>query len=522
MIFHKLKSHKNLIYVSLAFSLILGIYKSTQPLLTKVQKDLGYYALSLLYFVFAISLLLIAPLVKKLGPKYSMILGSFFYIAFQFVQIKVVPWVYLIVCGLTGFGASLIWTGFGTFIVNISSGDNIGKNTGFFLVILTLGNILSNLLSSVLLNVNKISFSTLFFIFGLFPLVGVCFFLLIDRNIKEEITHKGQNEKENSPNTIIETNSDDCSILPRQSNNFDTIKKKENKKKDNTKETSSKNDNKETKYKKKTIPFSKSKQKPNNRLVEEITNNNNNNKKEQTKMGLLRSLLLTFQLLFTKKGLLSVQAEIILGIFMAFSQGFLPMLMQERHISIVVLFYSITFAIFSLFNGTLMDKIGKLKLFLTCFMILILGCVFCFFLPHPKLYFYIIIFVIFSIGISGLSIIDYPLTSVLFPDKVESGIALFKFVKSITSSIGFAYVGKISLFQNLYLMMVLTLIAMGSLIYLDKKICPIDLQLKNKRKKKKLQQQKQSLECRKEEKEEEEEEEFLKTENSLDLDLKEH
>ncbi|KAJ3435391.1 et translation product-related [Anaeramoeba flamelloides] len=507
MPFRKIQNNKNLILVSLAFSLIIGIYRSTQPLLTKLHDDLGYYALALLYLVFAISLLVVAPLVKRLGPKISMILGSLFFIAFQFIQIDAIPWLYLTICGLTGLGSAVIWTGIGTFMVKISTPEKIGKNTGFFYMVLTLGNLFGNSLASVLLNVNNISFSTLFLIFAFFPLVGILFFFPLAKKKKKKkkieidvpeaivTTPRNDSKSKSDVKNILKafnlSKSDDSLLKPIKINHFSSNNPKTNKKTKTRKtkvqkkiiEKTGKTETKQKKIKK-AKNQTKGKSKAQRRTTKDLEERVTIKKPKKAKL-LSKTLSITFKLLITKKAILAVQGEIVRGMVTAFGQGFLPMLIEDRHISIVILCFSFSFALFSLINGILTDKMGKLKLFLANFMIIIVGCIMCFFLTGRPLYYFIIVYIVFSIGLSGISNIDFPLTSVLFPKRIENGIALFKFVKSITSAISFLYVGKISLYQNLYIIIIVNIMAMASLIYLDKKICPIDPQFSINKKKKK-------------------------------------
>ncbi|KAJ3438752.1 et translation product-related [Anaeramoeba flamelloides] len=511
MPFPKIQSNKNLIFVSLGFSLIIGIYKATQPLLTKLHNDLGYYALSLLYLVFSISLLVVAPLVKRLGPKISMILGSLFFIAFQFIQINAKPWIFITICGLTGLGSAVIWTGIGTFMVKISTPEKIGKNTGFFYMVLTLGNLFGNSLASVLLNVNNISFSTLFLIFAFLPCVGILFFFPIDQKKKKKIEigvpetnlksprydSKTESDAENILKAFNITKGDEFLLKPIKIKNYYSNKPKTYKKTKIRKkkiEKLGKKDKTRKKIKHETKHDKKNQRRTTKELDERITIK----KPKKERVGHLKTLSVTFKLLITKKALLAVQGEIVRGMTMALGQGFLPMLMDERHISIVILCFSFSFAFFSLINGILTDKIGKLKLFLANFMIIIVGCIMCFFWPGRPLYYFIIVYIVFSIGLSGISNIDFPLTSVLFPKRVENGIALFKFVKSITSSISFLFVGKISLNHNLCILIVVNILAMVSLIYLDKKICPIDPQFSINKTKKMGYQRNKSLDLEEE------------------------
>ena len=75
--------------------------------------DLGTISIGLLYVFFALGGFVAPYLVRKLGAKNGMLLGSLTYIAFQLSLIYMITPIVLIVSVLIGCGGSLLWCAHG-------------------------------------------------------------------------------------------------------------------------------------------------------------------------------------------------------------------------------------------------------------------------------------------------------------------------------------------------------------------------------------------------------------------------
>ena len=79
-----MKFHLNfdrLIVLSIGFLLMYTSFNTSQSLAAQVLQDndfcnLGFYSLGVLYFVNGISALFSLPVVKKLGSRYSLVIGA--------------------------------------------------------------------------------------------------------------------------------------------------------------------------------------------------------------------------------------------------------------------------------------------------------------------------------------------------------------------------------------------------------------------------------------------------------------
>ncbi|KAF1749160.1 hypothetical protein GCK72_025627 [Caenorhabditis remanei] len=97
---------------------------------TGITTNSGYYSLSIIYFFFTFFNLVIPSIVKKLGAKWSQIIGAggylFFMLTFLYLN------VYLLYFGsaVLGAGAALLWAGNGCYLVEISRRNKMERNSG--------------------------------------------------------------------------------------------------------------------------------------------------------------------------------------------------------------------------------------------------------------------------------------------------------------------------------------------------------------------------------------------------------
>ena len=90
----------------------------------------GYISNSLLYASFAISNFFAPWVIARIGPKYSMFLGGLGYTAYA-AQLLYLSDILLYACAVfNGVGASLLWTGQGTFLSINSSPESAARDSG--------------------------------------------------------------------------------------------------------------------------------------------------------------------------------------------------------------------------------------------------------------------------------------------------------------------------------------------------------------------------------------------------------
>ncbi|CAG8519829.1 10697_t:CDS:2 [Funneliformis mosseae] len=103
-----------------------------------------------LYTCFSIGGLLAGPIVNKLGPSISLILGGSTYALYSGSLLYYnhhQSEVFTVISGaILGFGAALLWTGQGAIMLSYPTEENKGKYIGLFWVIFNMGGVLGSLI----------------------------------------------------------------------------------------------------------------------------------------------------------------------------------------------------------------------------------------------------------------------------------------------------------------------------------------------------------------------------------------
>lgn len=182
--------HRDIRLLSLGFLFIFTGYNSVQQFVTTyfAQAGLdstGFLSLLLVYVFLTISNPLSVIFVSKYGSKICMTFGLLIYSLFIASLItNSVLLVYFASC-LLGIGASLLWTGQGTYIVKTTDEKSYGANSGFFYTLLSAGSVVGVLILGFL--VSKFSFKLPFLIFSIFPIIGLLFIVKL-KDLRKEST----------------------------------------------------------------------------------------------------------------------------------------------------------------------------------------------------------------------------------------------------------------------------------------------------------------------------------------------
>ncbi|XP_057778933.1 UNC93-like protein 3 [Salvia miltiorrhiza] len=186
-----------------AFLLIFLAYGAVQNLESTMNSegDMGTISLGILYVSFAIFSLVASLVVKKMGSKNALILGTTGYWLFIAANLKP-SWYTMVPASLyLGFAASIIWVGQGTYLTstatshandhNLHEGTVIGKFNGEFWAMFACHQLVGNLVTLALLRDEEggtTSGTTLLLIVFLISMtlgtILMCF--LSKRNSKEE------------------------------------------------------------------------------------------------------------------------------------------------------------------------------------------------------------------------------------------------------------------------------------------------------------------------------------------------
>ncbi|XP_057540953.1 UNC93-like protein 3 [Amaranthus tricolor] len=194
--------------LSLAFLLVFSAYGAVQNLESTVndEGDLGTISLGILYVSFMVFSFFASLVVRKLGSKYSLLLGTTGYWLFTAANLKP-NWYTMIPASVyMGFCASIIWVGQGTYLTstarshardcNIHEGTVIGNFNGEFWGIYATHQIIGNLLALFLLKDGKEGDSAgssgatvLFFVFLCILTIGcilMCFLHKRDGRVEDQ------------------------------------------------------------------------------------------------------------------------------------------------------------------------------------------------------------------------------------------------------------------------------------------------------------------------------------------------
>jgi len=168
---------------SFCFFIIFFAYHGINQFLTVYFSNIGNVKVVFFSFVLNYSSLLVSNLfsgflVSKIGLRKCLIFGSFFYSLFIFAVFSQSLFLFYLASILLGFGASLLWTAQGTFLVRFSDPTQYGRSSGFFSVILHIGSVLGILIFGFL--INKISFQNSFLMFAFLPLIATIIFLWLE------------------------------------------------------------------------------------------------------------------------------------------------------------------------------------------------------------------------------------------------------------------------------------------------------------------------------------------------------
>lgn len=180
--------------LSLAFLLIFLAYGAAQNLQTTVntEDDMGTICLGILYTSFTVFSLVASLVVRSMGSKNALVLGTTGY--WLFIVANLVPsWYTMVPASLyLGFAASIIWVAEGTYLTssarshaqdsNLPEGTVIGSFNGVFFGVFASHQIIGNLLTLALLSngtEGSTSGTTLLFLVFLFVMsfgvVLMCF-----------------------------------------------------------------------------------------------------------------------------------------------------------------------------------------------------------------------------------------------------------------------------------------------------------------------------------------------------------
>ena len=104
----------------------------------------GYYSLAINYIMFSISNLFALPILSKIGPRPTLILGGLCYALFIAQLFYPNDFLLYGASVIIGFGSALLWVSQGNFLALNSDEDTMTRNSGIFWNMLNFGNFIGN------------------------------------------------------------------------------------------------------------------------------------------------------------------------------------------------------------------------------------------------------------------------------------------------------------------------------------------------------------------------------------------
>ncbi|XP_062868494.1 UNC93-like protein MFSD11 [Trichomycterus rosablanca] len=143
----------NVVVLGIAFLLIFTAFTTCGNIEQTVVKSLnnatfsgsGYHSLGIIYGVFSFANLFAPSVVTVIGPQFTMFLSGILYSGYVAVFITPSIWSFYLTSVLTGFGAALLWTAQGHFLVGNSDASTINRNTGLFWALLQCSMLFGNI-----------------------------------------------------------------------------------------------------------------------------------------------------------------------------------------------------------------------------------------------------------------------------------------------------------------------------------------------------------------------------------------
>ncbi|UMM43841.1 hypothetical protein L5515_019177 [Caenorhabditis briggsae] len=180
---------------------------------TGITTNSGYYSLSIIYFFFTFFNLVVPSIVKKLGSKWSQIIGAsgylFFMVTFLYLN------VYLLYFGsaVLGAGAALLWAGNGCYLVEISRKNKMERNSGIMWAMLQSSMITGGIFLIYVLRSGDLSnsFTFIYVVFSAVIAVGILVLIFMPNNPGQYVSGQQNEEIENNleepliPSDILES-----------------------------------------------------------------------------------------------------------------------------------------------------------------------------------------------------------------------------------------------------------------------------------------------------------------------------
>ncbi|XP_030238400.1 UNC93-like protein MFSD11 [Drosophila navojoa] len=135
-------------FVFTAFQTMCNIEKTILDSIAQEDdsfKGDGYTSLAILYLFFSLSNWLAPSFISFTGPRVAMVVGASTYTLFMITFLFPSTALLYVASAVLGLGASITWTGQGTYLARCSSSETISRNSGIFWALLQCSMFFGNL-----------------------------------------------------------------------------------------------------------------------------------------------------------------------------------------------------------------------------------------------------------------------------------------------------------------------------------------------------------------------------------------
>ncbi|PIC20859.1 hypothetical protein B9Z55_025905 [Caenorhabditis nigoni] len=180
---------------------------------TGITTNSGYYSLSIIYFFFTFFNLVVPSIVKKLGSKWSQIIGASGYLFFMVTFLNLNVYLLYFGSAVLGAGAALLWAGNGCYLVEISRKNKMERNSGIMWAMLQSSMITGGIFLIYVLRSGDLSnsFTFIYVVFSAVIAVGILVLIFMPNNPAQYVSGQQNEEIENNleepliPSEILES-----------------------------------------------------------------------------------------------------------------------------------------------------------------------------------------------------------------------------------------------------------------------------------------------------------------------------
>ena len=394
----------NVIVLGISFCTFFTAFNTMQGFLTDLKKEQGFYALSVLYMFFAISVPIVPAAIELFGAKALLFVSSLTYSAFVLLAIFEPVWPLMVASAVNGIGGAVLWTAHGSFLVQIG-GDKLGFYTGLFFAIFTINMLVGNLLAGVLLSAGASVFLT-FFILFIISVIGNMMLLFL-RSPKSAVVAatatESTNHNEEQDTELVEQTTEDTGVIEEGH----------------------------------TIVMD------DQHGVEPLEPAVKQKKSLRTIVSDIgRGVRNTFKVMIDKRMILFMGIALHNGFTISLFFGAIPSTIGEKSRSLIgycMSAFGVSEILGSILFGKLLDTLGKRKVMTTTLVLQVCATVLIWFMSYSPPYLFFVTTFVCGLADSGYNTSIYSIlgSPAYFQDRAGDGIAAFKFLQSVAIGCGF-------------------------------------------------------------------------------------